>query len=256
MSDENMKQALSFLKAGNFSAKKGFCEVKKHTDSNVDVFMLDGLAHCGECYDKALKQKSHQEWLQFRKANLHQAAHLPKRYEGQRFMAATDDQKAVRMTVKAFVDAVGQKDGWCALILYGGVGTGKTLMASELAEAVIDKFDLSVRYCTAKQMISEIQASYSTEGKSEEGEILRFVQYGLLILDEIDIKSDSKNAALLLQEVINRRYNEEKPVVVITNQTFDNLSQHVGDRIDSRLHENAFVAAFTWEDFRKNQSSN
>ena len=213
--------------------------------------MLDGHNLCMRHYDKALKGKGHQEWLTFRKADLHKAAHLPKRYEGQKFMATTDDQKAVRITVKAFIDEVEKRDSWCALILYGGVGTGKTLMACELADAIIDKFDMSVRYCTVKQMIAEIQASYNTEGKSEEGEILRFVQYEILILDEIDIKPDTKNAAILLQEVINRRYNEEKPVVIITNQTAETLEQYVGDRINSRLHEKAYLAAFTWPDFRK-----
>lgn len=251
MSNDIFKQMLAQLRAGDLKPITGYCEAGQHGEFGVQVFMLDGLAHCAKCYDRVLKTKSHEDWLQFRKANLHSAAHLPKRYEGQRFIATSDEQKAVRLTAKAFVEKVGQQDGWCALILHGGVGTGKTLMASEIAEVIIDKYDISVRYCTVKQMIAEIQSSYSTEGKSEEGEILRFVQYGLLILDEVDIKPDSKNASLLLQEVINRRYNEEKPVVIITNQTYDALPQYVGDRIDSRLRENDFVGAFTWPDFRK-----
>lgn len=250
MSNEIFKQTLAKLKAGELKPMTGFCEAGQHGEWDVEVYMLNSIMHCGKCYDRALKEKSHEEWLQFRKANLHNAAHLPKRYEGQKFTATTDEQKAVRLTVKAFIDEISKKERWCSLIMHGGVGTGKTLMASELAEAVIDKLDMSVRYCTVKQMIAEIQASYSTEGKTEEGEILRFVQYDLLILDEIDIKSDSKNSGLLLQEVINRRYNEERPIVVITNQTFDDLAQYVGDRIDSRLRENNFVCAFTWADFR------
>jgi DNA replication protein DnaC len=133
----------------------------------------------------------------------------------------------------------------------GNVGTGKTLLASELAESLIEGLSMSVRYCTAKQMIAEIQAAYSAEGKSEEMEVLRFVQYGLLILDEIDAKPDRENANLLLTEVINRRYNAEMPVVVITNQPFDNLAKFVGDRVDDRLHENAFVCSFDWPSFRR-----
>lgn len=249
-----MRQVIARFRAGDFSLKQGHCydcmNPKIIYDEKQAVYTLDGKDLCRMHYDRALKEKGHNEWLAFRKADLHKAAHLPKRYEGQKFIATTDEQKAVRMTVKAFIDEIEKREAWCSLILFGGVGTGKTLMASELADAVIDKLDMSVRYCTAKQMISEIQSAYSTEGKSEEGEILRFVQYELLILDEIDIRPDSKNAIILLQEVINRRYNEEKPVVIITNQTFDDLAQHVGDRINSRLHENAFVAAFTWADFR------
>jgi DNA replication protein DnaC len=155
------------------------------------------------------------------------------------------------MTVKHFRDLIANGPKWVVLVLFGGVGTGKTLVASELAESLINGLSMSVRYCTAKQMIAEIQAAYSSEGKTEEGEILRFVQYNLLILDEIDAKPDRENANLLLTEVINRRYNAEAPVVVITNQPFDGLARFVGDRVDDRLHENAFVCSFDWPSFRR-----
>jgi DNA replication protein DnaC len=56
---------------------------------------------------------------------------------------------------------------------------------------------------------------------------------------------------LLLTEIINRRYNAEKPVVVITNQAFDTLARFVGDRVADRLHENAYVCAFSWPSFRR-----
>jgi DNA replication protein DnaC len=100
-------------------------------------------------------------------------------------------------------------------------------------------------------MISEVQASYSSETKSKEGEILRFLQYDVLILDEIDAKPDREDSNLILTEVINRRYNEQKPVIAISNQPLADLAKFVGDRVHSRLHENAFICAFTWADSRK-----
>lgn len=255
MSHEIMKELLQRLKGDNFGTKYGMCEKCFDMEAPPEpVYDYLGVNYCSHHYSALLKKESHEQWLKFRKHDLMVASKIPNRYVGQRFEAKTDEQKAVRLTVKAFIDKIEKKDSWCALILYGGVGTGKTLMASEMASAIIEKLDFSVRYCTVKQMISEIQAAYNTEGKSEEGEILRFVQYQVLILDEIDIKPDTKNAGILLQEVINRRYNEEKPVAIITNQNFDDLSQYVGDRIDSRLRENAFVCAFTWPDFRKQEA--
>jgi DNA replication protein DnaC len=140
---------------------------------------------------------------------------------------------------------------WTVLALVGGVGTGKTLLACELAVALIDKLGLSVRYATAQAIVSEVQATYGAEGKSEETEIARFAQYDVLIIDEIDAKRSSENANLLLTEIINRRYNAEKPVVVITNQAFDTLARFVGDRVADRLHENAYVCAFSWPSFRR-----
>ncbi|HBI70007.1 MAG TPA: hypothetical protein DDZ22_13650, partial [Massilia sp.] len=77
-------------------------------------------------------------------------------------------------------------------------------------------------------------------------------QYDVLILDEIDAIRNTDNANLLLTEIINRRYNEAKPVIVISNQPFDNLARYTGERVHSRLYENAFVCDFSWADFRRN----
>lgn len=213
--------------------------------------MADRPWSCPTCAQIKAKEESERQWIEERRATLHRIACVPSKYRGAKFDATTPEQKFVRSTVKAFRDAIAGKLQWAVLVLFGGVGTGKTLLASELAEALIDRMSMSVRYCTAKQMISEIQTSYSDDTKSEEGEVLRFLQYDVLILDEIDAKPDRENANLLLTEVINRRYNEEKPVVVITNQPFDSLAKFVGDRVDDRLHENAYVCSFDWPSFRR-----
>lgn len=230
---------------------EGQCETHGKAIVYRPKFLADHPWECPTCAQEKARKESERKWLQDRRDTLHRIACVPTKYRGLRFEATTPEQKFVRSTVKAFRDAIAGKGNWAVLVLFGGVGTGKTLLASELAESLINNLDLSVRYCTAKQMIAEIQAAYSAEGKSEEGEVLRFVQYDVLILDEIDAKPDRENANLLLTEVINRRYNEEKAVVVITNQPFDNLAKFVGDRVDDRLHENAYVCSFDWPSFRR-----
>lgn len=240
-----------FSLIGDLQEFAGTCEI--HGDSVIRVlkFMPAKGWYCTTCWEAKMKQEEEEKQRAERKAILYRCAHLPAKYVGQRFAAKTAAQKTIRITCKAFLDSLAKNRLWAVLVLMGGVGTGKTLLATELAESMINNMGISVRYCTAKQMISEIQSSYSTEGKTEEGEILRFVQYGVLVIDEIDAKPDSPNANLLLTEVINRRYNELRPVIVITNQPFDSLAQYVGDRVESRLNENAMVCAFTWPDFRK-----
>lgn len=207
--------------------------------------------YCPKCLEAELKHEYAAKWAEQRHADLFSVACIPQKYRGQRFVANSPEQKHVRGTCKAFRDEITQGAKWAALVLMGEFGTGKTLLACELAESLIEKFGLSVRYVTAQAMVSEIQAAYRTEGKSEETELSRFAQFDVLVIDEIDAKRDSDNANMLLTEVINRRYNAEKPVVVITNQPFDGLSKFVGGRVHSRLHENAFVCSFNWGDFRK-----
>lgn len=206
--------------------------------------------YCATCAQEKRSADDRAAWLRDRNETLNRIAGLPGRYQGKTFAAGTDQQKQVRATVRAFRDAITTERRWAVLALVGENGTGKTLLACELAQSLIDKCSMSVRYCTASQMISEIQATYGREGKSEEQEVARFAQFDLLILDELDAIRSTENAALLLTEVINRRYNAERPVAVISNQPLALLKKFVGDRVFSRLQENALVCAHDWEDQR------
>ena len=207
--------------------------------------------HCPACIEIAKRSEFAQVAATERRKHLHSIAEIPARYRGQSFMSQGPAMKATRAMVVKFRDFIAGEPQWAALILTGDPGTGKTLLACEFAEAYINKLCRSVRYITAKGMISEIQSSYGREGKSEEGEIERFVQYDLLILDEIDAISSKENASLLLTEIINRRYSNHKPVIVITNQSLGKLKDYVGDRVQDRLHENSFVSLFDWPSFRR-----
>lgn len=241
------QHALEAAKSVEFLS--GDCEVHGFFE-RVLVRKGDGFK-CPKCTAVLAKAEMDAKWLADRQATLLAIARIPGKYVGQRFQAATAEMAAVRATVRNFRDFMVQQGGWGVLVLMGSMGTGKTLLACEFAESLIRKLARSVRYVTAQGIVSEIQAIYGQEGKSEEGEIEKFVQYDLLIIDEIDAKRSSDNANMLLNEVINRRYNAERPVVIITNQPFDNLAQFVGDRVDDRLHENAFVCSFNWTSFRR-----
>jgi DNA replication protein DnaC len=243
-----MSAAEFMPKLANMVTVEGECE--EHGARKVTI-KADMQWYCPACLDATLKHEYASHWAKKRYADLMDTATIPPKYRGAKFTAKTAEQKLVRGTCKAYRDEITKGPKWAALVLMGEFGTGKTLLACELAESLIEKFGLSVRYITAQGLVSEVQATYKAEDKSEASEFLRFTQYDVLIIDEIDAKRDSDNANMILTEVINRRYNAEKPVVVITNQPFDNLASFVGGRVHSRLHENAFVCAFSWPDFRR-----
>lgn len=254
MSDDTMKP-VSGLMAG-FGARMAMQEGNCAEHGAASVLTRVGSAwHCPRCLEAAMAAEAQEQWQALRRADLIAGATIPKKYIGARFEATTDDQRAVLRTVQMYRDFILKEPTWAALILVGITGTGKTLLACQLAQSLIARAFRSVRYITAKGMIGEIQSSYGTEGKSEEGEIMRFVQFDVLILDEIDALAAKENSALLLTEIINRRYNENKPVIIISNQPFDNLARYVGERVHSRLHENAFPCAFVWGDYRRSPAA-
>lgn len=207
--------------------------------------------YCPTCLEAHKRDESIRRWAQERAPTLHGIASIPARYRGQEFKATSPAQKQVRAMAAAFRDFVVAEPRWACLLLIGEIGTGKTQLACELGEAFINRLLRSVRYVTAKGMVSEIQAAYSTDGKTEESEIDRFVRYDLLILDEIDLVPAKENALGLLMEVINRRYGSHRPMIVVTNQQLADLGRFVGERVVDRFHENGFPCAFDWPSFRR-----
>lgn len=217
--------------------------------------------YCPHCLDRQKQPEYNSQWAKLRLDDMIKIADIPARYRGKTFKGLTDKHKLIREIAAKFRDTILTGSQWAALLLAGEVGTGKTLLACELAEAFIKKTGRSVRYITARGMISEIQASYGAEGKSEASELDRFAQYDLLILDEIDAISGKENAQLLLTEVINRRYANNRPVIAITNQKLEapqerradriaervcTLKDFVGDRVYDRLRDNGFPCVFGW----------
>ena len=210
--------------------------------------------YCPACMAEKTRAEARKKWEDDRRELLHKIARIPQKYRGQKFKAHNDQHRQARGLAKTFFDAVveaGNCGGWRVLMMIGEPGTGKTLMACEIGERLIESALMSVRYVTAMQMLGEIKAAYSQEGKTEAGEIQKFVEYDLLILDEIDQMRGSDNDRILLMEVINRRYNDERPMLVISNKLRDQLAEYIGDRVSSRFHENGLVVSFDWTDFRK-----
>lgn len=226
----------------------GACE--KHGDREITVFG-DQPWYCPACLEDKVKAEQRAKDDARRREGLMVTANLPPRYIGERFIAHTEAQKQARGVAKAFMDAA-IEGNWCSLVLSGVTGTGKTLLATELAEAYMAKTTRTVKYATASNLTSEIRATYDGGGtKTEESEIRRFSEYGLLILDEIDMMRGSDNDIMLLTEIVNRRYNAGKPVVVITNKSRETLAEFVGERIDDRLYEGGFSIVFAWASFRR-----
>lgn len=252
MTDEGLKPIGAGLADLMDRFEKRNIECEAHGEQTVLVRRdSQNVVGCPACLEKTRAEAERAKWIEERRGHLHRIARIPQKYIGARFEPLTDGMKAARIAAKTFMQSVQMGEGWAVLMLNGPTGTGKTLLACEIGQALINRSSVSVRYATSAQVISEIKSSYASQDKSEEGEIQRFAEYGVLILDEADIFRGTDNDRLLLNEVINRRYSSGKPMIVATNETMDGLEAVLGDRIASRLSENQFHVQCTWPDFRR-----
>lgn len=106
------------------------------------------------------------------------------------------------------------------LILLGRNGLGKTMIAKNIAYAAV-MAGYSVLFRTAADVIDHLQCD---SPQLRRRRIQAYVRPHLLCIDELAYLSYDDNAADLLYEVVNRRY-EHRSVVVTTNRAFKEWNQ-------------------------------
>ena len=134
------------------------------------------------------------------------------------------------------------------LLLIGAVGTGKTHLGAAIAT-----YDDDGTYTTLMKMVRNIRETYRNGEEDTEQERIDFwAGRKLLVLDEVGVQHCTDAERLLTYEVINDRYVEMLPTVLISNETIEGMTQVLGERTMDRLAENGRVVAFTWESYRRN----
>lgn len=150
-------------------------------------------------------------------------AEIPRRFKD----ASLDDfTKEVADGCRAFCEI----DDWVSLLVVGSVGTGKTHLASAIAKEYCK--NRNALYTTAYAMGQRIIADRNAN---------HFNRFPLLVIDEFSRRVESKAEENRLFDVINYRYENMMPVVIIGNQTKEKTQEMCGAAVWDRLSENMKV---------------
>lgn len=180
---------------------------------------------------------------------------IPPRFAGRTFesyRAADDRQLRVLNVCRAyaakFADRLAQGGG---LVMCGMPGTGKTHLACSIAHEIAKSGRTSL-FVSAVSAVRRVKQTYSRDSRETEAEaITRFTVPDLLILDEVGVQFGSDTEKMILFEIINTRYEQMRPTVLISNLTRDELSAFVGERVMDRMSEGGgVVLAFDWASAR------
>lgn len=104
------------------------------------------------------------------------------------------------------------------LIIFGGVGVGKTFFAACIANAVVDMGD-SALVTSFPEIESDL---WSCEDKAAYYNRLARVQ--LLVIDDFGVERKSDYMLEIIENVINARYVAQKPIIVTTNMSNHELA--------------------------------
>jgi DNA replication protein DnaC len=184
------------------------------------------------------------------------SAAIPKRYA-----AVTLDDYVVTLPRQRIVQTICQtfartwpeqyRIGGC-LVLTGITGTGKTMLACAIGNSIMAEFQATVAYGIICDLLREVKATYRSDSRKTEKQALAELEApDLLIIDEVCLDDSSTGFEMrMLFEIVNRRYNANRPTIMISNHSVDDLKVLLGPRIMERLEENGVVLALDWPSHR------
>lgn len=191
-----------------------------------------------------------------RLANKLGAALIPARFRDRTFEGyiATEPKQVKALTIcRDYAENFAEhcEAGRCLLLL-GNVGTGKTHLATAIANHIMRTTTATAVYRTVGGILQHIKGSYDRESEySEADAFAAYTKPSLLIIDEVGATKPTEFELATLFNIINGRYEEQLPTVVISNLPAGELSGALGERCVDRLREGGGIAVgFDWKSAR------
>jgi len=237
------------------------CEVHGDYESSGTRYM--GLreiwTRCQDCEDARLAAERQAEAnrkaqeARSRMEFLLSEALIPARFLSRNFdnfRAETKEQKAALAVSRAYAEnfeSIRKRgDG---LVFSGLPGTGKSHLATSILQAILPEH--CGLYMTCMGLIREVRNTWRKDSERGEAEVLRIVaSVPLLVLDEIGVQYGTDGEQTILFEVLDRRYRDMKPTILLTNQAKQGLKDFIGERSFDRLTETSKWVSFDWSSYR------
>lgn len=142
------------------------------------------------------------------------------------------------------------------LIFYGGVGAGKTYLATLIGLNAIQKYGRSIKFYTVASLVNRL---LDANEKGTLNKLFKQIEkLDLLILDELGYIPLHKQGAELLFQVISMCY-ETKSIIITTNLQFGQWNHVFGDPILTeavidRLIHHSHLIVFNGDSHRYKES--
>jgi DNA replication protein DnaC len=224
--------------------------------------MMAAQGKQGKCSMEELESFSRQAQQELEKERAQariRACGIPKAYQSvsfDQFVAESKPQQAALSTSSAYAKGViNQSDFSDWLIFSGRCGTGKTMLASAIAASCIKSLK-NVRFTTQRDFLEGVKETWGRRDMSQKQVMARYEKADLLIIDEIGNGPAFANDAFMIASLIEKRYDDLLPVVMISNLPLtgeSSIESCLGERVFDRARERtprSNVVAFSWESKR------
>lgn len=250
------------MDATEIQTREAVCPAHGPFESKALILMgrLMGWSKCPEC--SSIEAEAEAEQRRVRDESERQRrietrlnhAGIPERFRNrtfENFKVTSKPMNTAKMIAEEFAETFPDRYAEGATYVFSGKpGTGKSHLAIAAAMSVMSR-GYSALYLNALDAIRLIRSTWKRDSERSESEVMRdLAGVDLLVLDEVGAQYGTEGEQVILFDIINRRYQDQNPMILLTNQGKDGFKQYLGDRAFDRLREAGRWVAFDWESYR------
>lgn len=215
---------------------------------------------CPKCVDEDEIRQEKKKQLDAKRAvfsKAHPYTNVPKRFKNKtldNYEAITPVQEKLLKVCNMFIcNFPASLEKGISFTFCGTPGTGKTHLAYSILNALHKDYVVAVLK-TAADITSEIKNAYKSEYADVNPQTVteKYATFDLLVIDEVGVQVDSEAERRIFFDVMNKRYENMLPTIMISNLEKKELTSFVGERVIDRMNENGGMTfAFDWKSYRR-----
>lgn len=264
MTTPTIKQIIAAQIPTREKAKPGPCPDHGEFEPQFYASRIPAFSYWTQCPDcDAAMERENEESLERSRVKTAEevarlrmdAAGIPERYRSMTLEDYKDylpAQKQALRWAKAYVHGFrDHRVSGRSNILVGNPGTGKTMLCACIAMA-LERTGQRVVFASMQRLLRRVKATY-TDGstETETQAIHAFVAPQLLVIDEVGVQAGTAFERNLIFDVLNERYELNRPTLCISNLDIAGVAEFLGDRIMDRMREGGGkVLTFDWQSYR------
>ena len=157
----------------------------------------------------------------------------------------------MRGVKRAFIKArefARKPQGW--LVLFGNYGTGKTHLASAIANELL-MHNYRVLFAVVPDLLDHLRSTFGPSSEIQYDQRFELIRdAAVLILDDLGTENTTPWAREKLFQIINHRYNGRLPTVITSNRRPEEIEPRVFSRMSDRAICEEFII-MDGDDYRR-----
>lgn len=234
-------------------------KTRDKVDEHGQVKKDEWLEKC-ECYDQLVKQREVNRILDLSNVppifhNATVASYRTEKYKKE------ESRQIAQIAKLAAVNYVNNfetmKKSGKGLYLYSHIkGSGKTRLASSIANALVKVHGVDLAFIKSADIISQVQNTFNKESKTTRASVIdTFRKVELLIIDDLAIKEATVFEEGIFYDILDDRLENNKLTIFTSNVTIDELEMtYPGGRVNKRVNKMAIQINLPEESIRDDEA--